>query len=467
MPGRSRTLETALTGDSAYYDAVDWAALFEAYPVGDSFLRTYRNLPRERLLALQERRLEAVLDAAAATPFYQRMWSAAGIDRRDLRGTDDLGHLPIIDKSMILADIEEFPPFGSLTQRVDRPRGPAVLQTTSGTTGNPQPVLWGAWGREAQNALLGRAYRWLGIGPEDVVHSVYGHGLVNGGHYVREAVVRYTQALLLSAGTGIETRSERQVAVMKQFGATVLVGFADYLRKLADIARQEGVLPELRVRLVIGHLLDGGREPLEQAWGGARAYNWYGVADTGIVASEGPAREGLHVWEDANILEVLDEGGHPVPEGTPGDMVITSLCKSDLAPLIRFNTHDVSRTLPGDGEDGLPFRRIAGLLGRSDNMVKLKGINVYPSAIGGMLVEVPGFTGEYVCRRERDGHGERLVVVVELHAPDAVSESSIREVLATRLGVGVDVELVSAGATASLTGVHERQKPQRLVDARA
>lgn len=455
-----------MTGSFAYQDAVDWPALAASYPVGPAFLDTYQRMSRDRLLALQEQRLAVVLDTAAATPFYRRLWSSAGIDRRDLRGIDDLVHLPVIDKSMILADIEEYPPFGSLAERLDRPRGPAVLQTTSGTTGNPQPVLWGAWAREAQNALLGRAYRWLGVGADDVVHSVYGHGLVNGGHYIREAIVRYTDALLLSAGTGIETRSERQVQVMSQFGATVLVGFADYLRKLADVARQAGLLEQLRIRLIIGHLLDGGREPLEQAWGGAQAYNWYGVADTGIVASEGPARDGLHVWEDANILEILDDSGRAVADGQQGDMVITSLCKSDLAPLLRFNTHDISSILPGAGDDALVFLRIAGLLGRSDNMVKLKGINVYPSAIGGMLGEVPGFTGEYVCRREADGHGERLVVVVELHDPGSVAEGFVREVLANRLGVSVDVELVPAGATASTTGLHERQKPQRLVDAR-
>lgn len=455
-----------MSGSFAYQDAVDWPALAQAYPVGPAFLETYRQMPRERLRALQEQRLAAVLDTAAATPFYQRLWSSAGIDRRDLRGIDDLVHLPVIDKAMILADIEAHPPFGSLAQRVDRPRGPAVLQTTSGTTGNPQPVLWGAWAREAQNALLGRAYRWLGVSADDVVHSVYGHGLVNGGHYIREAIVRYTDALMLSAGTGIETRSERQVQVMSQFGATVLVGFADYLRKLADVAQQAGLLEQLRIRLIIGHLLEGGREPLEQAWGGARAYNWYGVADTGIVASEGPARDGLHVWEDANVLEILDESGQPVAEGEQGDMVITSLCKSDLAPLLRFNTHDVSSILPGDGADALVFRRIAGLLGRSDNMVKLKGINVYPSAIGGMLGEVPGFTGEYVCRRESDGHGERLVVMVELLDPGSVTTGFVRDVLASRLGVSVDVELLPPGATASVTGLHERQKPQRLVDAR-
>ena len=459
---------------SAYHPAIDWTALNRDFPAGPGFLATYQGMDREQLRVLQEQRLQRVLDTAAATPFYQRLWAAAGIARADLRSSADLVHLPVIDKSMILADIEEHPPFGSLARRVDRPRGPAVLQTTSGTTGSPQPVLWGPWGREAQNALLGRTYQWLGVNADDVVHSVYGHGLVNGGHYVREAVTHYTEALMLSAGTGIETRSERQIAVMRQFGVTVLIGFADYLRKLADIARESGDLPHLRIRLIIGHLLEGGREPLEQAWGGARAFNWYGVADTGIVASEGPARDGLHVWEDANILEILDEEHRPLADGGVGDMVITSLCKSDLAPLIRFNTHDVSQVLEGEGEDRLPFRRIAGLLGRSDNMVKLKGINVYPSAIGGMLVGVTGFTGEYVCRRESDGHAERLVVVVEVAGAGGVAGAGdsrvtvdgVRSLLTTRLGVGVEVELVAPGATAALTGLHERQKPQRLVDAR-
>lgn len=455
-----------MTRPLSYHDAVDWQALDQWFPTGAAFLSAYRGLSTDALRSLQEQRLSIVLDTAAVTPFYQRLWAEAGIDRRDLRGIDDLSHLPIIDKSMILADIEDHPPFGSLARRIDRPRGPAVLQTTSGTTGNPQPVLWGAWGRETQNALLGRTYRWLGVGADDVVHSVYGHGLVNGGHYVREAIVRYTDALLLSAGTGIETRSERQVAVMRQFGATVLVGFADYLRKLADVARDSGDAEHLRIRLIIGHLLEGGREPLERAWGGARAYNWYGVADTGIVASEGPARDGLYVWEDANILQILDESGQQVQDGETGNMVITSLCKTDVAPLVRFNTHDLTRILPDLGADGLAFRRIAGLLGRSDNMVKLKGINVYPSAIGGMLIEVPGFTGEYVCRLQSEGHSERLTVVVEVSDPGSVTPDSVRDVLVGRLGVGVEVEVVPAGETASVTGLHERQKPQRLVDYR-
>ena len=453
---------------SPYVSAIDWARLDREYPTGADFLETYVGMSRSTLESEQDRRLRRALDAAWDTPFYRRIWSEAGIDRRDITGMADLGSLPIIDKSMILADVEENPPFGSLPQRIEARRGPMILQTTSGTTGNPQPVLWGAWGREVQNALLGRIYCWLGVGRDDIAHSVYGHGVVNGGHYVREALTRYTEALLVSAGTGIETKSERQIAIMQQFGVTVLLGFADYLRKLADVAAEAGIQPgrDIPVRLIIGHLLAGGREPLEQAWGGAPAYNWYGVADTGAVATEGPERDGLHVWEDANILEIVDEHGTVLPDGLVGDMVVTSLGKDDVAPLIRFNTHDLTRIVPGANPTGLPFRRMEGLLGRSDSMVKLKGINVYPTALGGMLAQTPGFTGEYVCIAERAGHGDRLTVQVEIDSAIGADAADLARSLSTRLGVGVEVEVVAPGGTAPLTGVHERQKPVRLVDRR-
>jgi phenylacetate-CoA ligase len=296
------------------------------------------------------------------------------------------------------------------------------------------------------------------------MHSVYGHGLVNGGHYIREAATRYTEALMLTAGTGIETRSERQVAVMSQFGVTVLVGFADYLLKLSQVAADQNLKPgkDIPIRMIIGHVLDGGREALEAAWGGAKVYNWYGVADTGIVATEGPERDGMHVWEDANYLEIINSED---PSSAMGDMVVTSLGKSDLAPLIRFNTHDLT-SLHTTGTSDFPFQKIVGLLGRSDNMVKLKGINVYPTAIGGMLQEVAGFTGEYVCRVENPGGVEKFTVVVELATTSDNSQESVKQLLAQKLGVTVEVELVAPGMTAELTGLNTRQKPARLLDLR-
>lgn len=443
------------------------------YPVGDAFLARYVGMSSDELRALQEARFAEVVRTALATPFYQRLWGENGIEAGDVTGLDVLEQLPVFDKSRVMADLAEYPPFGSLGERTDQPRGPRVLQTTSGTTGLPQPVLWGPWGREVQNAVLGRVYQWVGIGIDDVVHSVYGHGLVNGGHYAREAVARYTDAVLLSAGTGIETSSERQVQVMAQFGATALIGFADYFRRLADVAQAAGLEPgrDIPVRLIVGQLPAGSRAALEQRWPGARAFDWYGVADTGIVSAEGPARDGHHVMGDASVVEILDpDSGRLVSQGTLGDMVVTSLGKSDLAPLIRFNTHDLTNALPGRGAADLPFQRTTGMQGRSDQMVKLRGINVYPTAIGAHLADAPGVagaTGEFVCRLERrDDGADHLVVVVEVAAPSLETAAAIATHLSGALGVKVGAEAVAPGATAEATGLNVRQKPSRLIDSR-
>jgi phenylacetate-CoA ligase len=458
---------------TAYAKAAAGDRVAADYPLGPAFLERFAGMPGERLRDLQERRFRDVVAAAWATPFYRRLWVAHGVARGDVRGLADLAHLPIVDKAAIVADVAEHPPFGSLARRDDGGPAAQVLQTTSGTTGDPQPVLWGAWGREVQNALLGRVYRWVGVDAGDVVHSVYGHGPVNGGHYVREALARWTDALVLTAGTGLETRSDRQVALMVRFRVTVLAGFADYLRRLADLARDAGLVPgeDIPVRLIVGHLPAGDRGALEAAWGGARALDWYGVADTGVVSAEGPDRDGHHLFEDANVVEVLDPDTHrPVPDGADGVMVVTSLGKSDVAPLVRFDTHDVTRVLPGRGTSDLPFRRTAGLVGRSDQMVKLRGINVYPTAVAALLTALPGATGEYVCRLERRADGaDHLVVIAESTeagaAPGPLDER-LAESLSAALGIRVGAEVVPPGATAGATGVAERQKPLRLVDVR-
>jgi phenylacetate-CoA ligase len=220
--------------------------------------------------------------------------------------------------------------------------------------------------------------------------------------------------------------------------------------------------------MIVGQLPAGSREALERDWPGAQAFDWYGVADTGIVTAEGPARDGHHVWSDAFVLELLDpDSGAAVAEGVDGDMVVTALAKDDLAPLIRFNTHDLSRLLPGRGAADLPFLRTAGMLGRSDQMVKLRGINVYPTAIAAMIAEVDGVTGEYVCRLERRADGaDHLVVVVEHASPSSSVAEQVAALVSSRVGVKVGAEAVAPGATAELTGLTVRQKPTRRVDVR-
>jgi phenylacetate-CoA ligase len=302
------------------------------------------------------------------------------------------------------------------------------------------------------------------------VQSVYGHGVVNGGHYVRETFLHFVGALFISAGTGAETRSRTQVEYLRDFGVTVLVGFVDYLRHLSEVAREMGVVPgrDIRLRRVIGHLGGESREDLSRAWGGAEVFDWYGVGDTGLVAAEGPDHSGLYVMEDAHHVDVIDPESHAVlPDGASGALCVTTLFKDDVFPVVRFNTNDLSAILRGASPAGLSLRRLAGFLGRSDSMVKLRGINVYPSAIGGLLRERPEATGEFLCTVTRREGRDEMTVTIEVRGAIPSLSDDLRALLRARLGVEVDVELAAPGALAPRTGLEKRQKPIRLVDERA
>jgi phenylacetate-CoA ligase len=443
------------------------------YPLGRAFLEGVAQVSRDQLRALQERRFRAVLERAWQVPFYRRLWRTKGIEPGDIRGLEDIGKLPAFAKSDLMQSVAEHPPFGDYhgADLTTGRRPSIVLHTTSGTTGRPQPVFFGARDREVQNLLLARAYLLQGLRPDDVVHSVYGFGMVNGGHYVREAVLHFTKCILLPAGTGLETRSEQQVELMRAFGATVIVGFVDYIKRLAQVAREKGIEPgrDIRIRMISGHVGHEDRGAISAAWGGAQVFDWYGVADTGIIAAEGPDQDGLYVWEDAHYLEIIDPDTHALrPAGEPGNMCVTVLFKDGVYPIVRFNTNDVSAFLTTGSAQSITFRRIRGFQGRSDQMVKLRGINVYPTAIGTHLDEHPAATGEYVCRVERRDQRDEMTVVVEVHpgteGPELTQE--LKALLRQKLGVEVDVELVGRGATAPLTQIEARQKPIRLIDRR-
>lgn len=459
-----------------YFDAVRHREMLRDYPIGPEFLARFRTISRDELRHLQNERFLSVMRRGWEIPFYRRLWSARGIEPGDVRSLDDLPRLPTYQKSDIMASVERDPPLGDF-HGIDSARPevkPAVvLHTTSGTTGRPQPLFFGPRTREMQNLLMARTYLLQGLRPDDVVHSVYGHGLVNGGHYIREAILHFTGALFLSAGTGVETRSRTQVELMRDFGATVVVGFIDYIRHLADVAREMGIVPgrDIKIRMISGGFAREPREPIAEAWGGAETYDWYGVADTGVQAAEGPDRAGCYIWEDAHLLEIIDPESHEVlPDGREGNICTTVLFKDDIYPCIRFNTNDLSSIDPKlDSPLGLKLRRMTGFHGRSDNMVKLRGINVYPVALGGILQALPAVTGEFVCRVDREGVRDEMTVLVEVRAPAGerpALAASCRELLRRKVGIDIRVELVDPGATAPLTELERRQKPIRLIDNR-
>jgi phenylacetate-CoA ligase len=450
-----------------YFEALDARQLLEDYPVGEAFVRRYTAMSRDELRARQDRDFKKLMARGWQIPFYRKLWGAQGIEPGDIKGLDDIEKLPVYDKADLMASVAEQPPFGDFAGIDGRDHPPVIFHTTSGTTGRPQPLLFGPKGREVGNLLVGRMYRWQGLAPGDIVQSVYGHGMINGGHYIREAVTHFTNSIFLSAGTGIETRSANQVGLMADFGVTVLVGFIDYIRKLAEVAKAEGLLDRINIRMICGHLGTEDRAGVEAAWGGAKAYDWYGVGDTGSIAGEGPERDGLYVWEDAHYLELLDvDSGRAVAPGETGDMVVTCLYKDDVAPCIRFNTHDITHELTASNATGMVFKRIAGFKGRSDNMVKLRGINVFPHAIGALIENRADLTGEYVCRLRRDPASGRDDMLVTLESRGGSDAGALAGLLRQGLGVEVLVDLVGPGETAPLTQIDVRQKPLRLIDER-
>lgn len=441
-----------------YFEAFDAKAMLADYPL--DLVGAYGIMSRDELRALQEARFAKLMKRGWEIPFYQKLWRAKGIEPGDIRTLEDITKLPVYDKSDLMASVNEHPPYGDFSGRGS---DPVVFHTTSGTTGRPQPLMFGPKGREVTNLLVGRMYRWMGLQPSDVVQSVYGHGMINGGHYIREAVTHFTNSLFLSAGTGIETRSAAQVQLMADFRVSVMVGFVDYIRKLAEEAEKAKLFDRIKLRMIIGHLGTEDRAATEAAWHGAKAYDWYGVGDTGSIAGEGPERDGLYVWEDAQFLELLDvDTGAPVAAGETGDMVVTCLFKHDIAPCIRFNTHDITHELGGRGE--LAFKRIAGFKGRSDNMVKLRGINLFPHAIASLIENRSDLTGEYVCHLRRTEGRDDMVVTIESRG--GTDEATLAALLRQGLGVEVGIALCEPGGTAAATQIDSRQKPIRLIDER-
>ncbi len=458
-----------------YFEAVDIRRMMAEYPLGDAFVETFSRMSRDELRALQDKRFKKIVARAWQIPFYQRLWGAQGIEAGDIRGLDDTTKLPAFSKTELMKSIEDYPPFGDfhgLDSFAPGQRPPVVFHTTSGTTGTPQNLFFGPWARELQNLFMARAYHVMGLRDDDVVHSVYGHGMINGGHYIREAFVHFSKALFLSAGTGNETRSAAQVDLMRRFGVSVIVGFADYIKKLAQVAEDEGLKigEDIRIRMIISHL---GREPREAVggpWQAEHTYDWYGVGDTGLIAFEGPDLDGMYVMEDGHYLEIVDpETGAPVADGSEGNMVVSVLFKDDIYPIIRFDTKDVSAYALGQSSLGLNLRRLTGFLGRSDNMVKLRGINLYPIAIGALAIEHPAALGEYICRATRDASGrEEMTVVVEVDDPaNAAVHEELAAMLNRKLGIAIDVELVARGETAPFTEIDRRQKAIRLIDERS
>ncbi|MBP7565245.1 MAG: phenylacetate--CoA ligase family protein [Burkholderiaceae bacterium] len=459
-----------------YYESLDFPALWNEFPTApDYFDSTFRLQPAE-IAALQEQRLLQQVERGWQIPFYQRHWGAAGLKPGDVRCLADLKEIPPFSVHDLRESIERNPPWGDflgLDATRDAPV-PLVLQTSGGTTGMPRAMLYTPRDREVMNIITGRRLYMQGVRPYDLVQVALSTGLTNGGFLAREGIWKYTGAVPVMTGSGAQTPTRRQVEIMKGWKINFLVGFAPYLRNIGLVARDDmGVDPRsLGLRGLIAHLGLDDRESLEDLWG-CGVYDTYGTNEFGSIAADCEHRSGMHVFEDAMHVEIVDpDTGAPRGPGEKGVMYVTSLFKH-AAPMIRFNSNDISSWVDGAPcACGSHHRRISRLFGRADNMVKLRGTNIFPEAIGALVAEHAAANGEYLCVLERDAATGRddMRVRFELKSADATDAPAIERALAVRikeaLGVKLVLQAAAPGELSPLTGLATTSKIRRLIDQR-
>ena len=457
-----------------YSRSLDFEQLARDYPPPPDYFRTTARLARDELRELQERRFLATVKRGWEIPFFRRHWGKAGLEAGDIRGLDDLPKIPPYTVHDIRESIERNPPFGDFMgiSPEDGKRMPLVLQTSGGTTGLPRPMLYAPQDRETMAILGGRRFALHGIRPGDLVLVTYALGLSNGGMAPREALWRYTGAVPVMTGSGATTPTRRQIELIKAWKINVILGFPAYLRHMALVARDEmGIdVRTLGIRLIGTPLGMEDRAKLEEMWG-APCFDMYGTHESGMMGAECRRQTGMHVQEDAFILEIADpETGRILPDGEKGTIYITTLYKWG-APQIRFNVNDISAYATGACPCGSTMRRLQRIFGRNDNMVKLRGVNVFPEAVGAVVAEDIRTNGEYFCFVDRVGEAgtDEMTVLVEVRDSTA-DPSALKADLERRvqevLGVRVVVELHAKGALDPHTGTSRTSKVKRLLDRR-
>ena len=455
-----------------YHKALDFDQLERDYPPPDYF-RTVFRMSRDELRALQERRFLATVARGWQIPFFQRHWAKAGLKPGDIRGLDDLTHIPPYDVHDVRASIEHKPPFGDFMGigPDELPRMPMVVQTSGGTTGLPRPMFYAPQDREIM-AILG-ARRWVmqGIKPGDLVLVNYSLGLGNGGHAHREQLWQYTGAIPVMTGSGTSTPTRRQVELIKAWGIKAILGSAAYIRHTAAVARDElGIDPRsLGIKMIGVGLGMEDRTILEELWD-APVFDGYGTHESGAMAAECQHRDGMHINEDCFIMEVADpETGSLVPDGVKGTTYITTLYKHG-APQIRFNVNDISAIQPGTCACGSTMRRLERIYGRNDNMIKLRGANVFPEAVGAVVAEDRRTNGEFFIFVDYVGPEKNSEMDIWVEVRDHATAESVRVDLERRLrevlSVRVGVRPVAIGELDVHTGTARNSKIRRLLDRR-
>ena len=420
-------------------------------------------MPRADLERLQLARVRACLErlAASGVEFYRERLAGVVPDR--LRSIDDLARLPFTTKD----DLRERYPFGLLAVPS---RDVVRIHASSGSTGKPTVVAYTRADLELWANLLARGLVAGGLTSADVFQNAYAYGLFTGGMGFHDAASLVGAAVVpISSGN-----TPRQVMLMRDFGVTALAATPSYAINVAEVAAAEGV--DLR-KLPVGAAFVGAepmsdaiRQEIEERMG-VRVYEQYGLSEIigPGVASACDRQQGLHVWEDHFIAEIVDpESAERLPEGEIGELVLTAATKHAF-PVVRYRTRDRTRLVRERCACGRTMARITKILGRTDDMLIVRGVNVFPSQIEHALLAVDGVAPHYqLVLTTRPDRQDELRVRIEAtagHAADVADrkalEAGVREVLRSALGLAVVVEIVAPGTLPRSDG-----KAVRVLDER-
>lgn len=423
-------------------------------------------MPLEELHALQEDRLKSVVryvyDHSA---FYRRKFNEAGVEPSDIKTLADVVKLPFTRKT----DLRDNYPTGMFSAHKSQV---VRYHVSSGTTGKPTVVGYTKGDIETWSESLARAFTSIGLGPDDVVQVGYGYGLFTGGlgaHYGAERI----GAAVLPVGTG---NTERQIELMQDLGTTAIACTPSYFLHIMEVAEKMGVSIKNDTQLKAGIF---GAEPwsletrkrIEDATG-IKAYDIYGTSEiSGPLFTECHVQKGIHVWADMFLTEVIDpKTEEPVGEGETGELVFTTLHKYAL-PLIRYRIGDLSIMSNEPCECGRTHPRIMRILGRTDDMLIIRGINVFPSQVESVLMKIPEVGDHWEIIVDRKGPLDMMTVRVELTETgfsDKIGDlmklkKKVSKELKGVLNIAAEVDLVEAGTIPRSMGKAKRVTDNRKV----
>ncbi len=421
-------------------------------------------MAREDLEQLQLERLQSTLYRVGTNvPFYKKKFEQIKFNYDDIRSLDDLRRLPFTEKQ----DLRDNYPYGLFAVPL---RDVVRLHSSSGTSGQATVVGYSRNDITTWSNLVARVITAAGVTKNDVIQIAFGYGLFTGGfglHYGAETVG--ASVIPISSGN-----TKRQIQIMQDFKTTALVCTPSYALIMADTMMEMGINPNglsLRYGLFGGEpWSEAMRHEIHQKLGIIPTDN-YGLSEVmgPGVAGECQQCNGLHINEDHFLLEILDPTTfEPVPEGEVGELVITTLTK-EAFPMIRYRTRDLTRFIPGQCACGRTMKRMQRVMGRSDDMLIIKGVNVFPMQIEKVLFEVEGTEPHYQIIVDRENHADKLTVKVEVVESIFFDEmkkqrkvvDTIKSRLASELGLSVDVKLVEEKSLERSEG-----KAKRVIDRR-